>query len=130
MRHTARIHLDKKAVVLACFSLLAGVVNGLIGTGGGVIIVFLLRYLYRGRGYDARDVFAGAICCILPFTILSAAYYVYVRSEILTESLVYLLPAAVGGVTGAFLLGKLKLKITKKIFAALLILSGILMFLR
>ena len=130
MRGHARMHLDKKAVILIVFAFLAGIVNGLIGTGGGVIIVFLLRYLYKGRGYDTRDVFAGAICCILPFTVFSAACYVYAQGEILKDSLGYLLPAAVGGLAGAFLLGKLKLKITKKIFAALLILSGILMFLR
>ena len=130
MRCKGRIRPGKKAAILLIFALLAGMVNGLIGTGGGVIVVFLLRYLLKGRGYDARDVFAGAICVILPFTVFSAACYLYARNEILGESLGYLFPAALGGLAGGFLLGKLKLRITKKIFAALLILSGILMFLR
>lgn len=130
MRSKGRIRPGKKAVILLIFALLAGMVNGLIGTGGGVIVVFLLRYLLKSRGYDARDVFAGAICVILPFTVFSAACYLYARNEILGESIGYLLPAALGGLAGGFLLGKLKLRITKKIFAALLILSGALMFLR
>ena len=102
----------------------AGVVNGLLGTGGGIPLLFLLR-----RHSAAQDAFASALCCILPLSILSTALYYHTGSIAVSELfssdiLPYLLGAIPGGILGAVLLDRLKLSLIQYVFAALLLFSG------
>lgn len=102
----------------------AGVINGLLGTGGGIPLLFLLR-----RHSAAQDAFASALCCILPLSILSAALYYQTGSIAVSELfssdiLPYLLGAIPGGILGAVLLDRLKLSLIQYVFAALLLFSG------
>lgn len=117
------------SVILTGF--LAGVLNGLFGTGGGIIIVYLLSRLYAGsHEYHTKDIFAMTVGSVL---IMSASsLFIYMRSgELsLSETANYLIPAAAGGVIGAFLLDKTNAAIMKKIFAVLVIYAGITLMFR
>lgn len=117
------------SVILTGF--LAGVLNGLFGTGGGIIIVYLLSRLYaRSHEYHTKDIFAMTVGSVL---IMSASsLFIYMRSgELsLSETANYLIPAAAGGVIGAFLLDKTNAAIMKKIFAVLVIYAGITLMFR
>lgn len=111
--------------------LVAGVVNGLFGTGGGIIIVYLLSRLYaESCEYQTKDIFAMTVGSVL---IMSAASLVmYARGEefSLSEATDYLLPAAIGGLIGAFLLDRTNATLMKKIFAVLVIYAGITLIFR
>lgn len=101
----------------------AGVLNGLIGTGGGIVIWFLLKKLYDN---DAKKAFASVMAAIFPMAALSA--YVYARSDpgLVFLSLPYIIPSAAGGITGAILFSKISTKTLKAAFSVMLIISGIL----
>ena len=117
------------AVVIT--GLISGVVNGLFGTGGGIIIVYLLSKLYADSDkYHTKDIFAMTVGSVL---IMSAASLgMYIKGEVVTwnDILPYLLPAAVGGIIGAFLLDRLNAALMKKIFAVLVIYAGITLIFR
>ena len=117
---SSRFSVMVSAVTAFC----AGIVNGLLGTGGGIPLLFLLR-----RHTAAQDAFASALCCILPLSILSAWLYVQngtfpVSALLSSDIFPYLLGAIFGGILGAVLLDRLKLSVVQMIFAALLLFSG------
>ena len=109
--------------------LAAGVINGLLGAGGGVILVFLLRAAL-GPKAESRDIYASALITTLPITLVSALRYGGAGALPLGEFLPLALPAIAGGIIGALLLDRIHPKIPRRIFAALVIFSGAVMLLR
>lgn len=109
--------------------LAAGVINGMLGAGGGVILVFLLRAAL-GPGTESRDIYASALITTLPITLVSALRYGGAGALPLGAFLPLTLPSIAGGVVGALLLDRIHPKITRRIFAALVIFSGAVMLLR
>ncbi len=102
---------------------LAGLVNGLLGAGGGIIITW---YLSKKLECENRnDVFANAVATMLPISVLSIILY-FTKGYIILNSEFYslLLPALVGGTLGAYLLTKIKFKLVKILFAVLVVISG------
>ena len=101
----------------------AGIVNGLLGTGGGILLLFVLR-----RHADTKDAFATALACILPLSVLSVILHLRNGSlppDILSaDALPYLIGAVPGGLLGAYLLDRIKPTVLQFIFAALLLFSG------
>ena len=107
---------------------LAGVANGLLGAGGGILVVFGLSRLMKE--YEPRDLYASALCVMLPVSAVSCIRYA-ARGNLPTDEFgVYVLPAVLGGVIGGVLLGKLRGGVLKKLFGALVIYSGILLMLK
>lgn len=103
----------------------AGFVNGLLGAGGGILIVFGLGWLLREKVRDPRVIYATAIAVILPLSVLSAVQY-FRRGSLDLNTLSYLIiPATLGGTAGALLLKKLSPAILSRIFAAVVLISGI-----
>lgn len=116
--------------LLALFGLLAGTVNGLLGAGGGIIIVFALNKILGDRALDKNGAFATALCIMLPISVLSVLIYSS-RGHVSMEGFgVFIIPALLGGAVGGLLLGKLKTAFLKKLFAGLIIVSGILLIVR
>lgn len=119
-----KLILKTGLIVLAGFA--AGIINGVFGTGGGIVLVFLLARLLKEKiGYSPRDAFASVIAIVLPMSIVSACLYVKEGSVSISDASGYLLPAALGGITGALLLDKINLKFLKKLFALLVVYAGI-----
>lgn len=108
----------------------AGLLNGLLGAGGGILIVAGLRRLFRGRNIDPRSVFASAIAVMLPLSALSAIqYFMHGRLPEADVGLL-ILPAIAGGAAGALLLRKLTPGALSRIFAGVVLLSGMLLVIR
>ena len=123
MVKSLRISAPMQAVLLACFSFFAGGLNGLLGTGGGMVLVFVLgAMLGQERG---KEVFVLSSFGILVFSLVSAATYGIGGSLDMEALPRFALPAALGGIVGALLLSRLKLFWVKKLFAAVLIFSGL-----
>ena len=116
---------------IALAAVLAGVVNGLFGTGGGIIIVFLLSGLYaESSDYHTKDIFAMTVGAVLIMSTASLFMYIRNGSVSIEDVTGYLLPAAIGGVIGAFLLDKLNAALMKKLFAVLVVYAGITLIFR
>ena len=110
-------------LILPIFSFLAGGMNGFLGTGAGIVLVYLLSYLNRGKR-EIKDNFAMAVVLVLPMSAVSLYFYVKggnVDYELLRISV---LPAILGGILGAYLMDKIDKRWLSLIFAALVIYSG------
>ena len=119
-----------RVVFIILFGFFAGGVNGLLGAGGGILIVYALNYALKNTEYDSRDVFANALCVMLPVSAVSCVRYAFAGNLSTEGFAVYAIPAIAGGVLGGFLLSKLNTRFLKKLFAALVIWSGVLLIIK
>ena len=106
---------------------LSGFVSGFFGAGGGVVLIFGLSLLMK-RG--KKKVFAQTVLITASFALVSAIIYQLKGNLPFESALRYVLPAALGGALGAFLLAKLKLTFIRRIFALTVILGGLIMIFR
>ena len=121
---------DKKcgltAAVLILTGLASGYINGLFGTGGGIVLVFVLTRLMKEEyGFSSRDIFATVIAAILPMSVVSAAFYTSGGDLSFALAEPYLLPGMIGGIMGGLLLEKINLKLLKKLFAFMVAYAGV-----
>ena len=115
-----------RLAILIPGGMLAGFINGFLGTGGGILLVFLLGLvLPDGEDKDnaARDRFATVIAVIIPLSLVSAM--IYSDSVPPTLAAPYILPGMLGGAAGGCLLDRINVKWLKKIFALMVIWAGI-----
>lgn len=114
-------HKILKAILFCLLSFVAGGVNGFLGTGGGIIFVYMLGFLTDN---DKKDNFATTLCAVIPISLISVI--AYAKNGNIDTSLVKTLaaPALIGGALGAFLTDKIKTKYLSLIFSALVIYSG------
>ena len=122
--------LSKKWVVFVLFSIasfLAGGINGFVGTGGGILLVFAFSKILNTENKDA---FASSLSVTVPTS--AVAIYNYVKQENIDFSLLkqLWLPVLLGGILGAFLVDKLKVEWLSSIFAVLVIYAGTCLILR
>ena len=105
----------------------SGLINGLLGAGGGILLVRgAVRVLPR-EYRDGRDVFANALCVMLPLSAVSAIAYVLRGSVHGLDFAPFMLPALIGGVGGGLLLAVIDTRLLRLIFSALVVWSGITM---
>ncbi|MBQ9703297.1 MAG: sulfite exporter TauE/SafE family protein [Clostridia bacterium] len=116
-----------KYLILGFFSCLAGVINGFLGTGAGIVLIYLLAYLEKE---NVKNNFAMTIMAVLPMSFVSL--YFYVKGENVDYELIRLslLPIILGGIVGAYLMDKIERKWLSLIFSALVIYSGFSMVLK
>ena len=117
-----------KILPLFALGITAGFLNGLLGAGGGIVIVLGLRLLLGKKLADPRSVFASAIAVMLPLSALSA--YRYFGGDLLVndpKALLLIPPAVVGGVLGAWLLKHISPRLLSRVFAAVVLISGVIM---
>lgn len=118
------------AVYLGATGLLAGFLNGLLGAGGGIPVVFALSAVLKKEMADHRDLYANALCVMLPISAVSCLRYA-LAGNLQTEGFgIYALPAVLGGLAGGFLLGRLRGVWLKRLFGVLVIWSGVLLIVR
>lgn len=110
------------SLIVAIFSGAVGLVNGLLGAGGGSLVV----PLYQTRlGMEAKKAHATAIATMLPQCIISSVIYLigqdfdYVKGGVISSGVV------LGGILGALLLKVVNSKLLSFAFYAIMIYSGI-----
>ena len=106
---------------------LAGLLNGLLGAGGGIILVRGADKVLPREYRDGRDVFANALAVMLPISAVSAIAYVLRGSVHGLEFSKFILPAVIGGAGGGLLLAVIDTRLLRLIFSALVVWSGITM---
>lgn len=117
--------LSNKLVFLAIFcilSFLGGAINGFVGTGGGMIFVFMLSKMTE---LDKKDIFATSLCITVLISLASLLNYATMGNVDWDISVKAILPALAGGALGAFLVDKISSNLLSIIFAVLLIYSGV-----
>ncbi len=95
---------------------ITGLLNGLFGSGGGMVAVPLLEH----SGLEP----ATSIAVILPLTALSAGSYLFSGSVDLSEALPYLLGGLPGCWVGSRLLGKLSSTALSRLFGVLILFAA------
>ena len=122
---------------LVLIGAISGFINGLLGTGGGIILVLsLTRFCNKQHknqfflSMEKRDVFANALAVMLPISLFSATRYAAAGALDPTAFAPLALPSLVGGVLGGILLDRLRLSRIKKLFAVLLLVSGLFLIFR
>jgi len=121
----------RNMLALLAAGIAAGFLNGLLGAGGGIILIYALSAMNRDTTPEGvRDNFAATVACVIPMTALSALLYTANGTVQAGTFSSLLIPAAAGGAAGAFLLDKINTKLLKKIFAALVVFAGIRMLTR
>lgn len=116
-----QIAKEKKSFII--LGALSGLINGLLGSGGGIIFVAGTTLIMRTEQKKAQ---ASAIPAMLAFSIISAVLYIIRGTPIQTEILIpVVLGSAAGGIAGALLLSKFSNNVLRYIFAAMIIFAGI-----
>ncbi|MBQ2715726.1 MAG: TSUP family transporter [Clostridia bacterium] len=110
-----------RAILLGFF---AGLLNGLLGAGGGIILVRGATGVLPREYSDGRDIFANALCVMLPLSAVSAIAYVLRGSVSGVDFTPFILPAVIGGVGGGMLLAVIDTRLLRFIFSALVVWSG------
>ena len=113
----------RRAAILALTALGAGLVNGFFGTGGGMVLILALSALLgRERGKEA---FVISSAGVLAFSLASLSVYGRLGKLKLAALPDLALPALIGGFIGALLFGRVGTRLLRKIFAVLLVYSGL-----
>lgn len=120
----------RSRMILTLTGVVAGFANGLLGAGGGILIVFGISSLLKDDPDGSRDVFANALAVMMPISVVSVISYL-LSGRMFGESFnIYLIPTILGGLVGGFLLDRLRLPLLKKMFAIIVMWSGIYMLMR
>lgn len=96
---------------------MAGVINSLLGTGGGILVITILSKL----GLDSKKAHATSICVVLPICLFSVFLYLYKQRVKISNVTEYLFGGILGAIFGAFILYKINTKILKKLFSVFVI---------
>ncbi|MDD6033301.1 MAG: sulfite exporter TauE/SafE family protein [Oscillospiraceae bacterium] len=103
----------------------AGLLNGLFGSGGGTILVPLLKK----SGMPPQNAHAVSVAVILPLSLFSAL--LYSREEFsVWKALPYLPFGLLGAVLGSKLLPRIPQKALQRIFGLLILLSAVRLWMR
>lgn len=121
--HSTGVSSATRAFLLAMLSFLAGVLNGLLGTGGGMLLLFSLGMLLSGE--RGKEAFVISSVGVLTFSLVSAFFYGRGGSLDTAALPRFALPAAAGGILGAILLDKISTRWLKRLFAGLMLYSGL-----
>ncbi len=111
----------KKEMKHAAVGAVSGLIAGLLGSGGGIAVVEGLER----TGTAERRAHATSIAVILPISVVSAALYGSGGHVPLVDTLWLCGGAALGGLLGAFFLGRVALRLLNNIFTLLMLISGI-----
>lgn len=101
---------------------LAGIANGLFGSGGGLFLVPLLTHWAK---LPQRKAFATSVAVILPLSLVSAVVYWFKGGLNLTGAWPYLVGGALGGLLSGRLFQRVPLTFLRRAFGVLIIYGGI-----
>ena len=107
--------------------LATGFINGLLGAGGGILIILGLRHCTRNEKIDERRFFTTALGVMLPLSAFSVWQYNRAGHLVPLSLGTLILPALIGGALGALLLPHLKTILLNRIFAGMVLISGVLL---
>lgn len=115
-----------KILPILSLGLAAGFLNGLLGAGGGILIVWGIKRLLGAKG-DYHTALSAAIAVMLPLSLFTLFRYRAHGTLDVPILLPLLFPAILGGAAGALLQKRLSSVFLSKIFAGAVLASGVLL---
>lgn len=114
--------MNKKNFQLFLIGFTVGIINGLFGSGGGILVVLALTYIMGIEDYKAH---ATAISVILPLTIVSA--FIYLKGKTVPLDIAYKvgLGGILGSIFGAKFLKKIPVPVLKKTFGSVIVFTAL-----
>ena len=100
--------------------MLIGVVNGMLGAGGGMLAVPLLRR----AGLEKKAAHSNAVALILPITALSAILYLYRGNMTFSDAWRFMPSGVIGSALGTLMLKKISPLWLKRIFGGFMVYAG------
>ena len=114
--------LRRRPYALPALGLLSGLLNGLLGTGGGMVLSLGLRHLYPDE--MAKNL-AVSTASMLIFSVMSTILYTIQGHIGGAHILPALLPAALGGALGALISPRLGRRGLEVLLSLMLLYSGL-----
>lgn len=108
----------KNNIKLLALGLFTGFINGIFGSGGGIIIVPSLVFLMKMEDYKAH---ATAISIILPLSIISTIIYFLKGTIPFDIAFKVMIGGFAGSYIGAKYLNKIPIGILRKVFGSVII---------
>ncbi len=113
--------LKKKGIYIIS-GLATGLVNGLLGAGGGMVLVPLLMWVAK---LDKHKALATSVAIIAPLCVVSAAVY-FLKGNALPQSVLsYIFGGLAGGTIAGLYLKKVPSVWLLRAFGALMVVSGV-----
>lgn len=112
----------KSSVWLLVCGTAAGVLSGLLGTGGGMALVMMLPYIPE---YQGDNLFPACVCIMLPVCITGTVVFYVTGNLIYMNALPYLIGSAVGGLAAGLWGRKIPNIWLHRLFGILIIAGGI-----
>lgn len=113
--------MKPKKLSLVFSGLLIGIINGLLGAGGGMIAVPMLKK----TGLEQKEAHANAVAIILPISILSAILYLYKEYVSIPDAMPFIPTGILGSIIGTYFLKKISPVFLKKLFGGFMIYAGV-----
>lgn len=114
-----------KKLINPVIGLFSGIINGLLGAGGGMLAVPTLK-----TQIETQKAHATTVAIIMPMCLVSSIWYLFAGRVTVHDALPYAPYGVIGAIIGAFLLTKLKAKWLRIIFSLFMIWAGIRMILK
>ena len=102
-----------------------GLLNGLLGAGGGMVVVPILN-----KRVEQRKAHSTSVSIILPICVVSAWSYLNSGTVTFSDVTPYLWWGVLGAAVGSWLLPRINETLLKKVFALLMIWAGIRLLMR
>lgn len=112
--------MKKKNYLIYALGLGIGFLNGLLGSGGGMVAVPMLR----GLKVENEACHATSIAIIFPLAVASGLLYLKAGSFSPTDAWPYLPGGLLGAIFGAWVLPKIKTVWLRRIFGAVILFSA------
>lgn len=100
----------------------AGIVSGLLGTGGGMVLVTMLPHIPE---YRSDRLFPACVSIMLPICITGICVTYFTGNLICSNALPYLIGSAIGGFTAGVWGGKIPNIWLHRLFGLLIIAGGV-----
>lgn len=118
--------MKKSNLITVVAGLGIGIVNGLLGAGGGMLAVPILKKM----GLTQKEAHSGAVAVILPISLLSAVLYIIRDYVNFSDAIIYMPTGLLGAVLGTYCLRKISPLWLKRIFGAFMVYAGIRLLLK
>ena len=117
---------SRKNLLAAASGICIGFINGLLGAGGGIIAVPVLRRM----GLERKQAHANAVAVMLPISVMSAVLYLMNGYVSVSDALPYIPGGIAGAVAGTYIMKKISPVWLKRIFGGFMVYAGIRLLLK
>lgn len=105
---------------IAAVGLIAGILNGLFGSGGGVVAVPMLKK----SGLSAKEAHATSVAMMLVLSSVSTYLYLSTQRLSVADVMPFLPAGIIGAAAGSFFFKRIPVKLLKKLFGGFIVFAA------